>query len=251
MTAFRFRETTRMLNTRDSGSDMELLDIKRALAALDVELKLCRLIYLLRKYGTDQPRVPAGSPEGGQWTSGGGGGGAEPASDAESVLTEEGRSAAEGDKAPQIPKERPATAQERTRAVKTIARSPMGRVGLILEAASWVKEYAPVIWSYFDSPRSLEELQSNVGDPAPGYDIDHIVEQTSAEQDGFPRSQINAPENLARVPRLRHWEINAWYQTSNKEFDGLSPRDYLRGRPWDERAQVGLRALIQFGVLVP
>ena len=65
-----------MLNTRESGSDMELLDIKRALAALDVELKLCRLIYLLRKYSPGQPRVPAGSPQGGQWTRGGGGGGA-------------------------------------------------------------------------------------------------------------------------------------------------------------------------------
>jgi hypothetical protein len=240
-----------MLNTRESSNDMELLDIKRALAALDVELKLCRLGYLLRKYSPSQPRVPAGSPEGGQWTHGGGGGGAEPASDAESVLTEEGRSAGEGDKPPEIPKERPATAQERTRAVKTIARSPMGRVGLILEAASWVKEYAPVIWSYFDSPRSLEELQSNVGDPAPGYDIHHIVEQTSAEQDGFPRSQIDAPENLARVPRLRHWEINAWYQRANPTFDYQSPREYLRGRTWDERYAVGLGALREFGVLAP
>jgi hypothetical protein len=85
-----------MLNTRDSGSKMELLDIKRALAALDVELKLCRLIYLLRKHGTDQPRVPPGSPEGGQWTSGGaGGGGAEQGSDTEPGSTEEGRSASE------------------------------------------------------------------------------------------------------------------------------------------------------------
>jgi Bacterial CdiA-CT RNAse A domain len=64
-----------MLNTRESSNDMELLDIKRALAALDVELKLCRLGYLLRKYSPSQPRVPAGSAEGGQWTSGGGGGG--------------------------------------------------------------------------------------------------------------------------------------------------------------------------------
>jgi hypothetical protein len=64
-----------MLNTRDSGSDMELLNMRCALAALDVELKLCRLIYLLRKYSPGQPRAPAGSPEGGQWTSGGGGGG--------------------------------------------------------------------------------------------------------------------------------------------------------------------------------
>src|SRR5947209_5682205 len=77
MTALLFRETTHMLNTRDSGSKMELLDIKYVLAALDVELKLCRLGYLLRKHSTDQPRVPAGSPDGGQWTSGGGGGGAD------------------------------------------------------------------------------------------------------------------------------------------------------------------------------
>jgi hypothetical protein len=51
---------------------MELLNMRCALAALDVELKLCRLIYLLRKYSPSQPRLPAGSPEGGQWTSGGG-----------------------------------------------------------------------------------------------------------------------------------------------------------------------------------
>jgi hypothetical protein len=64
-----------MLNTRDSGSDMELLNMRCALAALNVELKLCRLGYLLRKFSADQPRVPAGSPGGGQWTSGGAGGG--------------------------------------------------------------------------------------------------------------------------------------------------------------------------------
>jgi hypothetical protein len=54
-----------MLNTRASDIDSSLLQIKCALAALDVELKLCRLGYLLRKYSADQPRVPAGSAEGG------------------------------------------------------------------------------------------------------------------------------------------------------------------------------------------
>ncbi|MBV9065730.1 MAG: hypothetical protein JOZ84_10325 [Methylobacteriaceae bacterium] len=200
--------------------------------------------------------MPAGLPEGGQWTSGGGGGGEQQSEDDAgsedtSGSTEEGRSASEGDKPPEIPKERPATAKERTRAVKSIARSPIGRVGLILEVASWAKEYAPVIWSYFDSPRSLEELQRNVGDPAPGYDIHHIVEQTPAEQDGFPRSQIDAPENLVRIPRLRHWEINGWYQTPNQAFDWLTPREYLRGQSWDERVRVGLDALVRFRVLAP
>jgi hypothetical protein len=236
-----------MLNTRESGSDMELLDIKRALAALDVELKLCRLIYLLRKDSTDQPRVPAGSSEGGQWTSGGGGAGQ--GSEADPGSIEEGRSASEGDKPPELPKERPETAKERTRAVKGVTRSPVGRVGLILEAASWLEEYAPVIWSYFDSPKSLDELQRNVADPTPGYDIHHIVEQTPAEQDGFPRSQIDGPENLVRIPRLKHWEINSWYQTANEDFGNMSPRDYLRVRDWDERYRVGLDVLRDAGVL--
>jgi hypothetical protein len=248
-----------MLDTRDSGFDMKLQQMRCDLAALNVQLKLCKLIYLLRKYSPSQPRVPAGSPDAGQWTSGGGGSGGEAdqgsqdgaGSEDDSSATEERRSASEGDKPPEIPRERPATTKERTSAVKSIARSPIGRVGLILEVASWAKEYAPVIWSYFDSPRSLEELQRNVGDPAPGYDIHHIVEQTSAEQDGFSRSQIDAPENLVRVPRLRHWEINSWYQTSNQDYGWLTPRDYLRGRSWDERTQVGLRALTITGVLAP
>jgi hypothetical protein len=79
----------------------------------------------------------------------------------------------------------------------------------------------------------------------------HIVERTSAEQDGFPRSQIEAGENKVLIPRYKHWEINAWYQTASKDFDGLSPRDYLRGKDWDERRKVGLDALIDHGVLKP
>jgi hypothetical protein len=248
MTTIQSQRTPRMLDTRDDSFDMKLQQMRCDLAALNVELKLCKLAYLLRKYSPSQPRLPAGSPEGGQWTRVGGGEG-EQQGEAESGSAEEGRSASEGDKPPEIPKERPATARERTRAVKTIARSPMSRVGLILQVASWAKEYAPVIWSYFDSPRSLEELQRDVGDPAPGYDIHHIVEQTSAEQDGFARSQIDAPENLVRVPRLRHWEINAWYQTPNDDFGRLTPREYLRGQDWGERTRVGLDALRLYGVL--
>ncbi|MGU3330155.1 RNase A-like domain-containing protein [Methylobacterium mesophilicum] len=39
------------------------------LAALSVEVKLLRLGLILRAYNPGQPRVPAGHPEGGQWTS--------------------------------------------------------------------------------------------------------------------------------------------------------------------------------------
>ncbi|GAC1333130.1 MAG: hypothetical protein NVSMB26_13800 [Beijerinckiaceae bacterium] len=221
------------------------------LASLNVELKLCRIGHLLRKYSPDRPRVPAGYPDGGQWTSGGASGATDQEDGAGPGSLDEGRSASDGDKVPEIPKERPATAKERTRAVKLVVRSPADRIRLILEAAGWLKEYGPVIESYFDFPATLGELQSNVADPSPGYDIHHIVEQTPAEQDGFPRSQIDAPENLVRVPRLKHWEINGWFQASNEVFNGLSPREYLRGKSWDERTRVGLMALIERGVLAP
>ncbi len=62
---------------------------------------------------------------------------------------------------------------------------------------------------------------------------------------------IDAPENLVRISTFVHWEINAWYSTPNENFGGLSPRDYLRSKSWDERWQVGMDALRMFGVLAP
>jgi hypothetical protein len=50
---------------------------------------------------------------------------------------------------------------------------------------------------------------------------------------------------------MKHWRVNAWYQTANDEFGGVPPREYLRYKDWDERERVGLRALRIFGVLKP
>src|SRR4051794_17457409 len=96
MTASFISKNPRMLNRRECSFDMRLQQMRCDLAALNIELKLCRLGYLLRKFSADQPRVPAGSPQGGQWTSGGGGagGGTDQESDAEPGSIDEGRSAA-------------------------------------------------------------------------------------------------------------------------------------------------------------
>ena len=60
---------------------------------------------------------------------------------------------------------------------------------------------------------------------------------------------MDAPENLVRVPTLKHWELNAWYATSNRDFGNISPRQYLIGKSWDERRLVGLVGLQKIGVL--
>ena len=155
---------------------------------------------------------------------------------------------------PEIPKDRPSTSEQRTAAIKEAARW-LGRFGgplaKIAGAAYWLYQYDAQITASLDPPKSLDELQQAVASPKAGYEIHHIVEQTPAEQDGYRRSLIDGPENLVRIPTLKHREITAWYQTKNDQFDGLSPREYLRGKTWDERTRVGLGALIDRGVLKP
>jgi hypothetical protein len=53
------------------------------------------------------------------------------------------------------------------------------------------------------------------------------------------------------IPRYRHWQINSWFQTPDKNFDGLTPRQYLQNKSWDERRYMGLKALRDVGVLKP
>ncbi len=108
-----------------------------------------------------------------------------------------------------------------------------------------------IVRAYLEPPKTLRELQDAASDPRPGFDIHHIVEQTPARQDGLPEWRIDAPENRVAVPTYRHWEVTSWYQTRNDEFGNLSPREYLRGQPWEVRRAVGLRALKIHGVLKP
>jgi hypothetical protein len=212
-----------------------LVRLKWLAAATRFELAFTRHDRALKAgFNPDQPRVPAGDPAGGQWTDGGG---------------NERRVRLAGDvptgDSPKPPNTRPKDSRTRTAALKLAARllGPAATVAEIAKLGAWMQTYLPIIESYADPPRSLEELQRDVSTLAPGYDIHHIVEQTAAERDGFPREIIDGPDNLVRVPRLKHQEINAWYQTKNPDYDRQTPRDYLSGRSWDVRREVGLEAL--------
>ena len=65
------------------------------------------------------------------------------------------------------------------------------------------------------------------------------------------KAKRSGPINLVRVPRMSHWEINAWYQKRNPNYGDVSPREYLSGKDWNERRKVGLDALTRYGVLKP
>src|SRR5215213_5641516 len=52
-----------------------LLEVRYALSRAELEIRSLRLARALKRFNASQPRVPAGHPDGGQWTGGGGGGG--------------------------------------------------------------------------------------------------------------------------------------------------------------------------------
>jgi hypothetical protein len=234
-----------------------------------------------RKCRPDQPRVPAGNSEGGQWTTVSSGEGisiALPIGDATSeseelsdfsneLLAGLGQTLSDdeiarirlagdiptGDTPPEIPEDRPPTSVDRTALLKSVARAIAGGINFdtLVVRLPWLATQEALIGSYNDPPKSLQELQSSVDTWRAGTDVHHIVEQSAAEEFGFSRSLIDSPENLVRIPRLKHQEINGWYSRENVNFGGQSPRDYLDGRSWDVRYSVGLEALKRFGVLRP
>jgi hypothetical protein len=252
---------------------------------------LCKLAAAARlsKAGFDpnEPRVPAGNPDGGQWTyepgyakprthghgSGadneGGNTGSAASAGSSGSDGNEPSSGAGGNDSPQIPAERPDTARERNSIVRRTAEwlrqaaalgatfAPEPRVKAFffaLEATAWVVEYLPQIRSYLDAPKSLEELRSGVDDSQVGYQIHHIVEGqygSISEESNARRfgHRLEARENLVRIPKWKHVLISSWYSTSNEAYGYTTPRKHLRGKSWDDQYDVGLRVLRRFGVL--
>ncbi|MGO9007605.1 MAG: hypothetical protein ACLQIQ_08640 [Beijerinckiaceae bacterium] len=138
------------------------------------------------------------------------------------------------------------------RALILAAAPELAPYWLALQVGWWVAEACwPYIKAYFQGPKTLEELQADALNPETGYDTHHFVEKGQAEKDGIPESVWDGPENRLRVPTLKHWQITGWYMTKNDDYDGLSPREYLKGKSWDEKMRLGRIPLVKFGVLKP
>lgn len=159
---------------------------------------------------------------------------------------------------PKIPEERPPSSSLRTQIARFVAnqladaiKDGRGREYLesVLERAAWLRERADQIVAVLDPPKPLNELMRLTNEPANGYQIHHIVDRTAARASGFTQSEIDSPTNLVRVPKLKHYTINAHYATPNGMLGGLTPREYLSDKPWHVRRDYGLSYLRDIGVL--
>lgn len=198
-------------------------------------------------FNPDQPRVPAGNPDGGQWTgSDGATGGRQPG------IGDNGGPSLD----PSEPRKEPSKDKaSRTQAAKALARQALRRAGpvgaaiMAIEAGHQLYSELPSIRSYLDEPKTLAELQRNVGRKRPGYEDHHIVERGAGGSEGFSRAQIDGADNVVSVPKYKHHEITGWYTKPNKSFGRQTPRNYLRGKDWPEHVRVGHQAMREFGVL--
>jgi hypothetical protein len=247
-------ETTRLL----AAIRMATLTMKAEVSATRFRMAGKRLADLFAKANFDpnQPRVPRGSPTGGRWTDNLTGGQA-------ATRHLAGGSGSDDLDKPTIPRQRPPTAKARNTFVKEAARwifrggkvalrvSPIGRAIDVVEVGIWLWDHWPYIEAYQDEPKTLEELQRAVSKPKAGYDIHHIVERAAARKAGYTREEINAPENLVRIPTLKHWELNAWYETRNANYGFKTPREYLSDTTLsrETRFEVGKDGLRAVGVL--
>lgn len=218
---------------------------------------------LSRKYNPNQPRVPAGNSDGGQWTDGGSGSAAPIGDIGFGNLSElndfsdlfqitpsetdfdgvqlagdppEGIGHNQGpplDEPPEIPQQRPETRSERM----DFARSAVAWIGRIgryspaagmflgaLDQAEDLKALTDAIKTANDPPRSLDELQEAVGSTSKdGYHDHHIAEQTAARNAGDPESLIQSRDNLVRIPILKHIDITSYDATRIEQEDGSMP----------------------------
>jgi hypothetical protein len=209
-------------------------------------------------FDPNQPRAPKGGPDGGRWIGG--------ADDPAGSIDEQQETATNEqlEQPPDIPDVAPATARLRNviikeaaywlakAAVREIAGGPLvGTFLNALDAAIWIRDGLPYIRAYLDPPKSLEELQQAALTPRRGYDKHHIVERSAAYKDGFSKDVVESGENFALIPTLKHWDVNRWFETRHEDYAGLTPRQYLRSQEWEVRRQIGLRALVETGVLRP
>ena len=134
--------------------------------------------------------------------------------------------------------------------------------------AEFLKEHGSDDWigtqfgrflSQFDTPKSLDDLISAEKNDNPrkklGYETHHVVEvhrdsdDPLANSNNFSDEELESDQNKVRIPYYKHQQITSFYRAPNKDYGGLTPREYLRGKSWDEQYETGLKVMRRFGVL--
>ena len=251
---------------------------RRGNPPIDVDAWLERKAWE-RKFDPNQPRVPRGHPDGGQWTDGGAGGDESIAFDPDEPLDQEEWDGVE--KLRGRIAELEAEHGDRSALLHLAAnRKPSGRVVFFFETIAWALEKYPflkrigmwgnLVWglyeivpdvaAFLEEPKSLDDLvadqddrvfssewefRSAYGSAGLGKEWHHIIEKG---QDPYNKKGLNLhhTKNIVRVPRIIHWVISAHY-SEGSHVPGLTIREWLWTQPLDYQREYGLWAMRYWG----
>jgi hypothetical protein len=80
-----------------------------------------------------------------------------------------------------------------------------------------------------------------MGSAGKGYNWHHLVEQSTVANGQFPPRAVHNTDNIVRVTVIEHRCINRRYRAKNKQGSNL--RNDLRGKTWQEHFSTGLAVL--------
>ena len=132
------------------------------------------------------------------------------------------------------------------------------RAGQVVDATHWVADQVSNIVADVDfsqaAPYDLDDLVAAAKKKSePGYQDHHIVEQGPQNDDLSPeeKKRIDHPENIVRIPYYEHQLITNYYRNRDPKppCNGMTPRQYMRGKSFDDRYQFGLNVLRGRGII--
>ena len=258
---------------------------RRGNPPIDVESWLERKAWE-RKFDPNQPRVPRGHPDGGQWTDGPGSTGAQEnpgeellteaeqeelghlAEQARRILADTDHPAAllvlaGGPKLPKLPKNKSGALTYMAAFFKDIATYAVRHGPAAKTAVEWwiaTRELLPEIVTFVIPPKPWEEIiaDSNYHEFERMEDFEaaygdaglfHDWHHIVERNSGFSERELHNTENVVRIPRGRHWLVTSFMTRGQRSLGGISWRQWLIGKPIEEHRLVGLMALQEIGAM--
>jgi hypothetical protein len=218
-------------------------------------------------YDPDQPRVPAGQAGGGRWTSDGGDPADPPKDDGRN---DPGASAFDA-YLQNIGYPLSQAMSQVARDLYRLFRDSGGDIGTLREylAERGLKldDLPDVIRSAFDPPKPLRELKTDkpprgfdteaqlrayLGDPLPGYEWHHIIEQNGQYRPDLTSSEgvrtwIQHTDNMVQVPVIKHYCVSGLM--SAKVPPGMRLRDWVKPHEPAFQREMGLMLLHNCGAI--
>ncbi len=97
---------------------------------------------------------------------------------------------------------------------------------------------------------SFDDLKEYMGSPGSGNAWHHIVEQSQIGRSGFSSNQVNNVNNIVSVPHGKgtvHAQISGFYSSKPDFTNGMTVREWLSGKSFDEQFEFGLGILRKYG----